>query len=80
MTQSHPMDHFRDNIRCVLEARDMTMSELAERCGIDRSNLSKILHGKERVTLDRAGVIADALGIGLHELISPKFKILARSA
>jgi transcriptional regulator with XRE-family HTH domain len=80
MAKSHPMDHFCKNVRLLLAARDMTVSELGNRCGIDRSNLSKILLGKERVTLDRAAVIADALDIGLHELISPKFKILAQSA
>jgi DNA-binding Xre family transcriptional regulator len=80
MAKSHPMDDFCKNIRTVLAARDMTMTELAHRCGIDKSNLSKILLGKERVTLDRAAVIADALEIGLHDLISPKFKILAQSA
>lgn len=80
MQKSDPMQHFCKNIRLVLAARDMTMSELARKCGLDPSNLSKILLGKERVTLDRAAIIADALGIGLHELISPKFKILSRSA
>lgn len=80
MAQFDSMNAFRDNVRAVLSARGMTMTDLAGRCGIDRSNLSKILHGKEGVTLDRAGTIAEALGVGLHDLISPKFKILSRSA
>jgi len=80
MAQSASMNLFCKNVRACLEARGMTIQSLADATGIYRSNLSKILHGKEGVTLDRAGVIAEAVGVHLSELLSPTFKIMKKSA
>jgi plasmid maintenance system antidote protein VapI len=41
-----------------------------------RPNISRILAGKEQVTLERAGRIAKALHLDLADLISTKAKIL----
>ena len=80
MAKSVEMNTFCQNVRSALEANGMTLTSLAERTGIHRPNLSKILNGKEGVTLDRAGVIAAAIGYTLSDLISTKFKILKKSA
>lgn len=74
------MNIFCKNVRTALEARGMTLTSLAEATGIHRPNLSKILSGKEGVTLDRAGVISSALGYSLSDLVSSNFKILKQSA
>lgn len=80
MAQSVAMNIFCNNVRAALDANDMTVTALAAATGIDRSNLSRILHGKEGITLDRAGIIAEAIGVSLSDLLSPKFKILKKSA
>ena len=65
---------FRKNVREVLEAQDITITELAERVGTSRPAISFILSGVDGVGLDRADRIAKALGFALSELLSPEFK------
>lgn len=55
----------------------MTPSAAAELAGIDPGNFSRILNGKERVTLDRAERIANALGATLSVKIKKSQKISA---
>lgn len=45
-----------------------------------RPNISRVLSGKEQVSLDRAGRIAKALHVDLADLISAKSKILQEIA
>lgn len=54
----------------------MTINELALLSESSRPTISRVLSGKEQVTLERAGRIAKALHIDLAELISTKQKIL----
>lgn len=71
-----PADTFRRNVGKVLAERGMTMEQLALLCGTKRPNISRILSGKEQVSLERAGRIAKALSIDLPDLISTSFEIL----
>jgi DNA-binding XRE family transcriptional regulator len=48
--------------RCL---RDMSQKELAERCGIDQSDISKIERGIANPTVDTLERIAKALGLKL---------------
>jgi transcriptional regulator with XRE-family HTH domain len=67
--KSHPMKTFAENVREALESQQMTVQELADRCGILRPNLSRMLHHPKNVTLDTMCKIADALGIHVSELL-----------
>ena len=78
MQQSTAMNYLQKNIRVLLAAREMTQNDLAERCGIAPGNLSVIIHGKQRVTIQRAERIAAAFGISLSELLDENLeKIVA---
>lgn len=63
------MDCFIENVSVLMEEQGVSQSELARRTGISVTNINRILHGKERVTIDRAERIADALGKQLFEFL-----------
>lgn len=65
------MTTFTDNVWFALEQAEMTVQDLANACGIARPNLSKILHGKEGISIERAERIADALSVELSTLLKP---------
>ena len=71
------MSIFADNVRNQLTESAWSIQDLADACGIARPNLSKILHGKENVTLDRAQRIATALGVTLSELVEEPVSLSA---
>ncbi len=63
------MDVFSENVKKAMASAGVTQSALSERSGISRPNISRILNGKERVTIDRAERIAKALGKKLSKLL-----------
>lgn len=77
MQISDIMAIFSENVRRHLELRHATIQWLADESGIPRPNLSRILHGKEGVTLERAEVIAKALQVSLSELVTTPRKLAA---
>ena len=56
------MNQFSEQLKVMIAAAGMNMQEAAAVIGIDKGNLSKIVNGKEGVTLERAERIANALG------------------
>ncbi len=74
------METFSQNVMSILEHRGWTIQQLADECKMDRSNLSKILHGRDGCTLQRAQRIADALKTPLSKLVSEKSKILSSAS
>lgn len=74
-TLSKEMD-YREEIRYVAtrirelrRERRLTVQELAYRCDMERSNLSRIESGRVNPTLKTLCVICNALGVGLREVI-----------
>jgi transcriptional regulator with XRE-family HTH domain len=62
----------RDVIRRIKEVRRMkklTVQEVAYRCNIERSNLSRIEAGRTNVTLKTLCLICSALEIRLTDII-----------
>ena len=55
-----------------MEAQGVTAARLAELAGMSRPGVSRILNGRENVTLVRAQRIAEALGVDLSELVAEK--------
>lgn len=47
----------------------LTQAEVAHVCDVDKSTISKIESGKTATELDRAELIATALGVGLEDLL-----------
>jgi len=64
----HAADLFRENVRAVMEDRELTITELAVKVGTSRPGMSRILAGYDGVTIDRAERIARALKVPLSDL------------
>lgn len=77
MSESIAMSEFCQQIKAFIDASGMTVCAAAEMAGIDPGNFSRILNGKERVTIDRAERIANALGATLTVKIKKSQKISA---
>lgn len=77
MKQSPIMETFAKNVRACLRAYGWTARGLADDIGVHEVTISRILNGKEGVTLPRAVAIADALGVDISDLLSEKFQIEA---
>ncbi|ATB37484.1 XRE family transcriptional regulator [Cystobacter fuscus] len=58
-------------IRELRQARGLTLEVLAERSGVSRAMISKVERGTNNPTLVVAVRIAQGLGVGLSELLSP---------
>lgn len=57
----------------------MNMGKLAERCGMDRSYVARIMTGKQAGTTKALMQIAGALGVGLEDLIEGIKQVRASS-
>jgi len=56
-------------IRSIRISKKLTVQEVAYRCDIERSNLSRIEAGRTNVTLKTLCMICNALDIKLSDLI-----------
>jgi transcriptional regulator with XRE-family HTH domain len=59
----------RQRIRGLRQARGWSLDDLARRCHVSPSNLSRIETGHRRIALDQLAVIARALGTTLDQLV-----------
>ena len=64
---------FAKHVRLALEAQGMAASALAKLAGLGTANFYKYVNGLAVPNLDRAGAVAEALGVTLGELLSPEF-------
>ena len=76
MTESRAMNFLQKNIAILLTARGMTQKQLADRAGMAPSNLNRIMHGSEKVTIQRAERIAEAFGVTLSDLLDENLQNL----
>ena len=67
------IDVFRKNVRMVLDAHEMTITDLADKVGTSRPSISFILSGSEGVSINRAERISKALGFKLSDMLSSDF-------
>lgn len=56
----------------VLKEKGMTQSELAERMGVSRQHVTKIVKGQENITLETIDKLEQALNVPLIIIDSPK--------
>lgn len=59
-------------IREVRKSRGLTIQAVADRCGMKRSNLSRIEAAKNNVTLKTLCSICEALEIDVHNLFNSR--------
>lgn len=70
----HPIRYvFARNMRKLRRLKDISQETLAFDAGISRAYISDIERGRRGVSIDVMGRIADALGVGLTELLEEKF-------
>lgn len=59
---------FRDNLLQLRKLKNMTQEDLAEKVGVSRQAIAKWEAGETAPDLDRARVLAEALGVSLDDL------------
>ncbi len=59
-----------NNIRVVRESQNISIQELAYRCEMERSNMSRIESGRVNITVKTLYIISNALGVKLSRLVS----------
>lgn len=57
------------NIKAVRKEQKLTVQEVAYRCDMERSNLSRIEAGKSNLTIKTICQISDAFGITFEDLV-----------
>ena len=72
MTQDSELDVLvRTRIRGLRAAKGWSLDELAARCFLSPSTLSRIETGHRRISLDQLSVMARALGTTIDQLVEP---------
>ncbi len=57
----------------VLEEKGMTQSQLAEKLGVSRQQVSKIVKGQENLTIETISKLEVALGVKLGHVLDGEF-------
>ena len=76
MQECEAMETLAKNIGILLQDRGWTQSELAARTDIARPNISRIISGKEQLSIARAERIAKAFNLSLAELLNENLENL----
>ena len=63
------IEKIASNIRRIRRAKGITAQELAYRCDMERSNISRIEAGRSNMTVRTLCLIGTALGVSLKELV-----------
>ena len=58
-----------ENIKLLREIKKMTQEDLAQKLGVTSSNVSQIESGDRGLSIEKAVLIADALGVSLMDLL-----------
>lgn len=66
---------FSRNLRRARRLREMSQEQLALEAGMTRAYLSSVELAKRNISIDNLGLLADAVGVPLRDLVDPeKFK------
>lgn len=57
------------NIRYIRKSKKITIQELAYKCNIERSNLSRIEAGRSNLTIKTICIICDALDVKFADVV-----------
>lgn len=69
-------DLLNENANRLMQKKQVSLSYLADRCGISDKTLYNILHGKHSPTLGKVDSLARALGVPIYELFTTKDSVL----
>lgn len=62
---------FASNLRRYRRVREISQENLALQANMSRSYVSGIERGERNVSIDNMGLLADALGVALKDLVDP---------
>lgn len=62
---------FARNLRLARRLKDISQEELALRAGLSRPYVGSVERGERNVSIDNMGLLAQALGVPLHDLVNP---------
>lgn len=74
-TETAPLTHrqiFARNLRRYRRMREISQETLALTAKMSRSYVSGVERGERNVSIDNMGLLADALGINLQDLLDPQ--------
>jgi len=69
---STPRQIFGTNLRRARRLKDVSQEELAFRSNLSRTYVSEVERGIRNVSIDNMGLLAEALGLPLKELVDPE--------
>lgn len=72
---SRSLEAFRENLADEIERREIVLQQMADDLGMSRPGLSRVLHGHDGITIERAERIADYLKIPLTRLLKIREKV-----
>lgn len=58
------------NIKKLRKERKLTIREVATRCGMERTNISRIESGRTNLTIKTICAICNALGVQLKDILT----------
>lgn len=72
---SRSLEAFRENLADEIERREIVLQTMADELGMSRPGLSRVIHGHDGITIERAERIADYLGVPLTRLLRIREKV-----
>lgn len=63
---------FARNLRQVRRLKEISQEALALQAGLSRTYVSEVERGERNVSIDNMGLLADALGVKLQDLLDPE--------
>lgn len=72
---SRSLEAFRDNLVDELEKRNLSIAQVAFDLGMSRPSLSRVIHGHDGITIERAERIANYLEVPLVRLLRIREKV-----
>ncbi|GAB3789802.1 helix-turn-helix domain-containing protein [Dyella agri] len=67
--QATPRLVFARNLRQVRRLRDLSQEALALQAGLSRTYVSEVERGARNISIDNMGLLAEALGMPLRDLL-----------
>ncbi len=69
MTTANHASSLGARIKALLKSRGMNQSALAAKAGVDRAEFNRLVNDRRQPRLEEIGWIAEALGVGIEELL-----------
>lgn len=72
IASSSPREVFGRNLRLARRIKELSQEQLALDANLSRTYVSEVERGVRNVSIDNMGLLADALGIPLKDLVDPE--------